>query len=112
MTIHQELASQSLQVQNMRDTPQSYRMNLWVADSIDWAGRFNIDNLPLEQTIDWIEYYAYDNGEFTLEWRDDFTYFDSNRWGKGDWSFTENLATFRPENAVIVDDALVLRLTR
>lgn len=45
VTIHQELASQSLQVQDMRDTPQSYRMNLWVADSIDWAGRFNIDNL-------------------------------------------------------------------
>ncbi|MGF1771386.1 family 16 glycosylhydrolase [Vibrio wakamikoensis] len=112
VTIHQELASQSLQVQDMRDTPQSYRMNLWVADSIDWAGRFNIDNLPLEQTIDWIKYYAYDNGEFTLEWRDDFTYFDSNRWGKGDWSFAENLANFRPDNAVIVDDALVLRLTR
>ncbi|GMQ46818.1 family 16 glycosylhydrolase [Vibrio sp. 10N] len=112
VTIHQELATQSLQVQQMRDTPQSYRMNLWVADSIDWAGRFNSGDLPLEQTIDWIEYHSYENGEFRLMWRDDFNYFDSNRWGKANWSFAENLATFRPENAVIVDDTLVLRLTR
>ncbi|SEF84969.1 family 16 glycosylhydrolase [Vibrio hangzhouensis] len=110
-TVHQELAVHSLQVREMRDSPQSYRMNLWVAESVDWVGKFDASTLPLQQTIDWIEYYRFENGVFTLAWRDDFDYFDSNRWGKGDWGFETNIATFSPMNANIVDGHLVLSLT-
>ena len=109
--IHQEFAQHSRQVRDMRDTPQSYRMNLWISESIAWAGKFNQAELPLQQVIDWIEYHEYIDGEFKFAWRDDFTDFDSERWGKGDWGFDTNIVTFSPDNAVVVDDQLILKLT-
>src|SRR5690606_34598046 len=45
-------------------------------------------------------------------WRDDFNYFDSNRWGKANWTFGENLADFDPNNVVVKDGYLILALTR
>ncbi len=109
--IYKESAATSKQVVSMRDSFQSYRMNLWISKAAEWVGTFNIDNLPLYQYVDWIEYHSYDNGEFNLQWRDNFNDFDEKRWGKGDWSFDGNLVTFSKDNVTIKDNMLVLGLT-
>ncbi|MDR9829618.1 family 16 glycosylhydrolase [Vibrio sp. FNV 38] len=109
--VHQELSNKSQQVIDMRDSPQSYRMNVWVSEAAEWVGRFSPQDLPLYQKIDWMEYYSYDDGEFTKQWRDDFNQFDSQRWGKGDWGFESNLATFSPDNVSIEGGQLVMALT-
>ncbi|CAE6920354.1 family 16 glycosylhydrolase [Vibrio sp. B1FLJ16] len=109
--IHTETAATSKQVIDMRDSPQSYRMNLWVSEAVEWAGLFNAQNLPLYQYVDWIEYHSFNNGNFNLEWRDDFNSFNEKRWGKGDWGFDGNLVTFSPNNIAIQDSMLVLGLT-
>ncbi|WP_427977847.1 family 16 glycosylhydrolase [Agarivorans sp.] len=111
-TVRHDTAESSKQVRDMRNTPQSYRSNIWISAAADWVGKFNPQSLPLHQKIDWMEYYEYkDNGEFSLAWRDDFNSFDEKRWGKGDWGFESNLVTFSPKNAKIVDGKLVLSLT-
>ncbi|MDN3717716.1 family 16 glycosylhydrolase [Vibrio breoganii] len=109
--VYTERAEDSQQVIDMRSSPQSYRMNLWISEAAEWVGKFNKEDLPLYQYVDWIEYHSYENGEFELDWRDDFTSFDSERWGKGDWGFDSNLVTFAPENVIIKDDMLILGLT-
>lgn len=109
--VHVETAATSRQVIDMRDAAQSYRMNVWISEAAEWVGTFNIQDLPLYQYIDWIEYYSYDDGQFNLKWRDDFTFFDEQRWGKGDWGFDGNLVTFAKDNVVIKDEMLVLGLT-
>lgn len=110
--LYAESAATSKQVVYMRDSFQSYRMNLWVSKAAEWVGTFNKNSLPLYQYVDWIEYYSYDDGKFNLKWRDDFNYFDEKRWGKGDWSFDGNLVTFSKDNVVIKDNMLVLGLTQ
>ncbi|MGR5541868.1 family 16 glycosylhydrolase, partial [Vibrio campbellii] len=76
-TVHQELASNSQQVLDMRDSPQSYRMNIWVSEAAEWVGQFSQQDLPLYQRVDWMEYYSYQDGEFIKQWRDDFEHFDA-----------------------------------
>ncbi|MGR5119126.1 family 16 glycosylhydrolase [Vibrio astriarenae] len=110
-TVHQELASNSQQVLDMRDSPQSYRMNIWVSEAAEWVGQFSQQDLPLYQRVDWMEYYSYQDGEFIKQWRDDFEHFDAQRWGKGDWGFESNLATFSPDNVTIDNGQLVMALT-
>ncbi len=109
--VHVETADKSQQVVDMRDASQSYRMNIWVSEAAEWVGMFNLRGLPLYQYIDWVEYYRYADGQFNLAWRDDFTFFDEKRWGKGDWGFDSNLVTFAKDNVFIKDEMLVLGLT-
>ncbi|MFH0265428.1 family 16 glycosylhydrolase [Vibrio rumoiensis] len=110
--IHKETAEKSQQVIDMRDTPQTYRMNVWISEAIGWVGKFDPASLPAYQVIDWIEYYQYEpDGSYKLAWRDDFTTFDNKRWAKGDWGFPGNLVTFSPENAFIKDGKLMLMLS-
>ncbi len=109
--VHVETAATSQQVIDMRDAPQSYRMNVWISQAAEWVGAFNKQDLPLYQYVDWMEYYSYNDGKFNLKWRDDFTFFDDKRWGKGDWGFDSNLVTFAKNNVAIKDEMLVLALT-
>ncbi len=113
--IHQELATNSQQVRDLIGTPQTYRMNLWVAESVAWAGEFDMSSLPLQQEVDWVEYQEYDTStqEFTFSWRDDFDsgYLDTNRWGVANWTFDDNASTFSTSNVSVEDGNLILRLT-
>ncbi|WP_105903461.1 glycoside hydrolase family 16 protein [Vibrio gangliei] len=110
--IHKELAENSQQVVDMRDTPQTYRMNVWISEAIGWVGKFDPVSLPAYQVVDWIEYYEYkDDGSYSLKWRDDFDRFDQKRWGKGDWGFPGNLVTFSPDNVIVNDGKLMLMLS-
>jgi len=92
---------------------QSVRFNLWSSESVPWAGVWDESVLPVYQFISYIEYKTYNPTSKTFEagWRDDFNSFDSNRWGKANWSYDTNRVDFAPENVLVKDGILVLALT-
>lgn len=96
------------------NSPQSLRFNLWAANIPEWVGPWNPNILPVYQFVDYIEYKPFISAtnSFGVGWRDDFNSFDSNRWGKANWTFGENLADFDPANVVVKNGVLVLALTR
>lgn len=91
--------------------PQSLRFNLWSSDVVSWVGPFDENALPAYQFVNWIKFYRYENGEFVLDWMDDFDTFDTTRWAKADWTFGGNRVDFIPQNVVVKDGTLVLALT-
>ncbi len=105
------------QVTDCQQKNMSYRFNIWIANIVSWVGTFNPSILPLYQYINWLKYYTYtpgsgENGtDFTFAWQEDFNTFDSNRWGKGDWTFDENLVDFYPDNIVVKEGYCILCLT-
>lgn len=105
------------QVTDLQDKEQNLRFNLWIANIVSWVGAFDPAVLPKHQFINWVQFSEYtpgagtDGSDFTLAWRDDFDSFDSNRWGKGNWTFAENMATFLPENIGVKEGTLVIALT-
>ncbi len=96
-------------------SPSQVRLNFWPPDIPAWAGAFDDDILPVYMYVDWVKYYAWNEGTLAFEssplWQDDFNSFDTVRWSKADWTFTENLADFIPENAYVEDGKLVLAIT-
>jgi len=106
-----ELRIDTGDVVNDLTSPESYRFNAWISCSPGWAGTIDRSSLPQYQYVDWIEYYSYDTGTFTLAWRDDFDTFDASRWAKGNWTFDCNEVNFSEENAYIESGKLVLALT-
>jgi hypothetical protein len=92
-------------------SPQSYRFNAWISCSPEWVGPIDAQRLPQFQKVDWIEYHSYNNGQFELEWRDDFQTFDDSRWAKANWTFDCNEVDFTADNVSIVDGKLVLAIT-
>lgn len=90
---------------------QSLRFNLWSSKSVAWVGKLNEKDIPIEQEIDYIKVYDYnEDGTFTEKWTDDFDSFDSNRWAKGNWQM-ENVYE-RQNNVVVEDGILKLKLTK
>jgi hypothetical protein len=95
--------------------PQAIMMNFWMPNSVDWAGTFNDNNLPLYAMYDWVKYYEYTPGEndnFTLKWTDDFNSFDGNRWAKSSSTFASNYCDFKTQNVLIKDGYLLLCMTK
>jgi endo-1,3-1,4-beta-glycanase ExoK len=92
-------------------SPQSLRFNLWAANIESWVGPFDTGALPAYQFVNWIKFYRYEGGQFTLDWTDDFDAFDAARWGRADWTFNENLVDFDPNNVIVRDGTLILALT-
>jgi endo-1,3-1,4-beta-glycanase ExoK len=93
---------------------ESIRFNAWISGSAGWAGAFNPSVLPQNQYVDWFKYSSYDatgDGSFKLEWTDDFSTFNTQRWSKANWTFDGNLVDFSPDNAYIDNGMLVLALT-
>ena len=90
----------------------SLRFNAWASDATGWAGALDEAALPAYQFVNWIKYYRYDNGQFVLDWTDDFDSFDSSRWATGNWTFDGNLVDFDPANAVVQDGTLILAITK
>lgn len=91
--------------------PQSLRFNIWAASDPGWVGPFDNGSLPQYQFVNWISYSRYENGQFVLEWKDEFDAWDGSRWQRADWTFAENLVDFDPNNAVVQNGTLVLALT-
>jgi MYXO-CTERM domain-containing protein len=92
--------------------PETVRFNAWASDSVGWAGALDDTALPAYQFVNWIKVYRYDNGQFVLDWTDDFDSFDTTRWGTGNWTFDGNLVDFDPTNAVVQDGTLILAITK
>ena len=101
------------------ESGQKIMMNIWQPIWEDWVGPFDESILPLYAFYDWVKYYTYTPGtgdygsdnDFTLDWVDDFDYFDSNRWEKATHTWTANNAQFVQENAVLQYGYLILCLT-
>ena len=90
----------------------SLRFNAWASSSTAWAGALDEAALPAYQFVNWIKYYRYENGQFVLDWTDEFDSFDSGRWAKASWTFDGNLVDFDPANAVVQDSTLILAITK
>jgi len=85
--------------------------NVWPGDAT-FGGNFNPSILPVHQYIDWVQYSAYQNGTFTLSWREDFTGATvPDGWLTGSWASPKSKSTHDPENVNLVDGYAVLSLT-
>ena len=101
------------------ESGQKIMMNIWQPIWEDWVGPFDESILPVYAFYDWVKYYTYTPGtgdygsdnNFTLDWVDDFDYFDSDRWEKATHTWTANNAQFVQENAVLQYGYLILCLT-
>ena len=93
-------------------TKAGIRFNLWASSDANWAGAWNDNVLPQYQFVNWIKYYRFDQGNFILDWQDDFDTLDGDRWGKADWTFDGNRADFDPANILVQDGTLILCLTK
>lgn len=92
--------------------PETLRFNAWVSDAKDWVGALDESALPAYQFVNWFKYYRYENGQFVLDWTDNFDTLDSTRWGRGNWTFDGNLVDFDTDNAVVKDGTLILAITK
>ncbi|HYQ01924.1 MAG TPA: family 16 glycosylhydrolase [Polyangiaceae bacterium] len=85
--------------------------NVWPGDAT-FGGNFSPSALPVHQYIDWVQYSAYQDGAFTLSWREDFSGSAlPSGWLTGDWGSPKNHSTHAPENVNYVDGFAVLSLT-
>jgi hypothetical protein len=98
---------------------QKIMMNIWNPLYESWAGLLNAESLPAFAYYDWVSYYAYTPGSgtygtgnnFTLDWTDNFDFWDTTRWDKATHTFDGNGCDFIQENAVFNDGKLILCLT-
>lgn len=87
------------------------RFNVWPGDA-SFGGNFKASILPVKELVDWVEYSSYMDGEFTLEWREDFEASSAPAgWLMGSWSSPKNLSTHNPKNITFEDGYAVLSLT-
>ncbi|SMF42786.1 glycoside hydrolase family 16 protein [Pseudobacteriovorax antillogorgiicola] len=92
-----------------RVEPMQLRLTYWAGDSA-WSGRLDTSSLPSYVEVDWIKRYRWDNGEFVLDWVDEFDSFDYSRWTKAAWTFEYAVNDFTPESTFTLDSKLFLRL--
>jgi len=110
-------AGSDQQVKDLADHPETYRMNLWASTSTAWVGKLDTTKLPILQTVNWMTYSSYTPGKgpqgsnFTPQWTDDFTTWNTKRWSKGNWTFDGNMADFSTTNALVKDGYLMLVLS-
>ena len=89
----------------------SFHFNIWPGNS-SFGGNINNTTLPVHQYISWVEYSSYDNGNFNVEWHEDFQSSDvPSGWGVGNWSSPFNLSTHNTQNVGFVNGIAVLSLT-
>lgn len=91
---------------------QSLRFNLWASKNASWVGSMNSKNIPIVQYIDYVKVSSYDEEtkQFTELWTDEFDTFDTSRWSRGNWAM--ELVTESPDNVVVEDGVLQLKLTK
>ena len=100
--------------------PVKIMMNIWNPVFDDWVGFWDERVLPRFAYYDWVRYASYTpgsgdtgtNNDFTYQWQDDFSEFDTTRWEKSDnHTWNGNQSIFIRENAVFDDGYLILCLT-
>ena len=96
---------------NASSAGMQLRFNIWPGDAT-FGGNFNPNILPVHEYIDWVQFSSYENGVFTLDWREDFNSGTLPAgWLSGNWGSPKNLSTHDPRNVNIIDGYLVLSLT-
>jgi len=116
-TLLRKTAAPDQQVVDLRDSTETWRMNLWASNSAGWVGTLDVSKLPILQIVHWMRYSAYTPGSgpngsnFTLSWIDSFSTLNRTRWSLGDWTFDGNLATFSATNVKIQDRHLLMMLS-
>lgn len=88
-----------------------FRFNVWPGDET-FGGAFDPIILPVYQYIDWVEYSSYADGQFTAEWREDFS--DNmlpSGWLRGSWESPKQLSTHTATNVGFINGFAVLALT-
>ncbi len=98
---------------------QKIMMNMWIPDYPDWVGPWNDSILPVYAFYDWVKYSSYTPGSgdtgsdnsFSLQWMDNFEYWDQSRWQKATHTWWGNNCDFTPENVVFQDGYMILCLT-
>jgi endo-1,3-1,4-beta-glycanase ExoK len=85
--------------------------NIWPGDA-SFGGNFNPLSLPVHQYISWVQYSSFDNGSFTLKWRENFDLASvPSGWATGNWASPKNLSTHSPANVNFVAGISILSLT-
>jgi len=85
--------------------------NIWPGNS-SFGGNINNTTLPVHQYISWVEYSSYDNGNFNVQWREEFeSSAVPSGWATGNWASPYNLSTHSPQNVAFVNGIAVLSLT-
>jgi MYXO-CTERM domain-containing protein len=85
--------------------------NIWPGDAT-FGGNFDPGILPVSQYISWVQYSAFENGTFSLSWREDFDAASvPSGWLTGNWASPKNLSTHSPANVNFVDGISILSLT-
>ncbi len=85
--------------------------NVWPGDST-FGGNFSEAILPVHEYINWVQYSSYEDGEFTLQWREDFAGSTlPEGWLTGEWDSPKGLSTHMPENVNFIDGYAIISLT-
>ena len=85
--------------------------NIWPGNA-GFGGNINNTTLPVHQYISWVEYSSYDNGNFAVQWREEFQSSGvPSGWATGNWASPYNLSTHNPQNVAFVNGIAVLSLT-
>jgi endo-1,3-1,4-beta-glycanase ExoK len=85
--------------------------NVWVGNS-SFGGTLDPSKLPVQQFINWVQYSSFENGDFHLQWREDFDGSDVPAgWATGTWASPYNLSTHNPANVTVADGTAVLSMT-
>ena len=98
---------------------QKLMMNIWIPEYENWAGVWNPKLLPKFAYYDWVSYASYTPGagntgtnqNFSLQWKDDFDSWDTNRWSKASHTWEGNATDFVPENVAFQNGKMILCLT-
>jgi endo-1,3-1,4-beta-glycanase ExoK len=85
--------------------------NVWPGDST-FGGNFSEAILPLHEYVNWVQYSSYADGQFTLEWREDFAGSSlPEGWQTGNWDSPKGLSTHAAANVSFLDGYAVISLT-
>jgi endo-1,3-1,4-beta-glycanase ExoK len=96
---------------NASSAGMQLRFNVWPGDE-SFGGNFNPNILPVHEYVDWVQFSSYANGQFTLDWREDFNSGAlPSGWLTANWASPKNLSTHAPGNVNFIDGYLVLSLT-
>jgi hypothetical protein len=92
-------------------TGMQFRFNVWPGNA-SFGGNFDAAILPVHQFVSWVQYSAYLDGSFEVQWREEF---DARAlpsgWATGNWASPYNLSTHAAQNVNFVGGIAVLSLT-
>jgi endo-1,3-1,4-beta-glycanase ExoK len=87
------------------------RFNIWPGNA-SFGGDISNTTLPVHQYISWAQYSSYTDGNFEVQWREEFQNSGVPAgWAVGNWDSPYNLSTHSPDNVGFVDGIAVLSLT-